>query len=260
MKSYLSIFSLFIKRSFGKIFALLLSLAACELSVFLHNLYTGNITQNEWLDGGLNSYLLGVEMILKQNKLLTLTIASGFIALTIILCLTGCEFSDRQGYTLRRLNVSEKKVLLCQSLYGAVVFGLFIMLQAVILYSMCMIYVDFAAGHENTFEGLVSNQTVFLAFYRSKLLHAFMPMDDTFKHVCNLIMISTLGFSTASFPYFMRRKKFPFETVLLVPIILINFVSDWTEMSYDFVIIGMSLFVIGSIITRTSLEGQAYDR
>ncbi len=260
MRNYLSVFTLFIKRSFGKILTLLLVLTAGEFTLFLHNLNSGNTVHNEFTDGSGKNYLLGIEHILSQNKFLTAVLAAGFIALTIILCLIGCEFSEKQGYTLRRLKISEKKIFLCQSIYGTVIYGAFIMLHAVIFYVFCHIYINFAPGHENYFEGLVSNQTILLAFYRSKIMHALMPMEDILKHISNLTMITALGVSTASFSYLTRRKKAPFETILLIPIILINFASDWTEMTYDLVIIGMSVFVIGSIITRISLEGQAYDR
>ncbi len=260
MRNYLSVFSLFIKKSFGKIFTLLLALTATESALFIHNLNSDNVIKNEFQEGTGHNYLLGIENILGDHRLLLCVLASGFILITLILCLTGCEFSDKQGYTLRRLNLTEKKIFICQSLYGISVYGIFFMLQAFVFYAFCLIYVSFAAGNEYAFEGLVSNQTVFLAFYRSEILHALMPMEDTLKHISNLTMISALGISTASFSYFMRRKKIPFEAVLLIPVILINFASNWTEMTYELVIMGMSAFVTGSIITRISLEGQAYDR
>ncbi len=260
MRNFLSVFSLFIKRSFGKIFALLLAFTAAEGVLFIHNLNSDNVIKNEFQEGTGNNYLLGIENILGDHKLLLVVLASGFILITLILCLIGCEFSDKQGYTLRRLNISEKKIFICQSLYGTAVYGIFFMIQALIFYVFCFMYVNFATGNEYSFEGLISNQTVFLAFYRSEILHALMPLDDILKHISNLTMITAMGVSTASFSYFMRRKKFPFEAILLVPVILINFASDWTEMTYELVIMGMSIFVIGSIITRISLEGQAYDR
>ena len=260
MRNYLSVFTLYIQRSFTKIFLLLTTTSLFELILFIHNLNFGNITQNENFSNTDNTYLLGIEFILNQNKPLLSLLLISFITLTVILCIMGCEFSDKQGYTIRRLNISEKKTFLCQGIYSSVVFGLFIIIQVLIFYTMCVIYIDFATGHENSFEGLISNQTVFLAFYRNKLLHALMPMDNIFKHISNIIMIIALGFSTAAFPYFMRRKKLPFEAVLLIPIILINFASDWTEITYAFVIIGMSLFVTGSLITRISVEEQAYDK
>ncbi len=260
MRNYLSVFSLFVKRSFGKIFALILLLAGAESALFIHNLKSDNVIKNEFSDGTGNNYLLGIENILSDHSLLLIILASGFILITLILCLMGCEFSDKQGYTLRRLNINEKKVFLCQGVYGTAVYGIFMMLQAVFFYTFCLIYVNFAAGHEYGFDGLISNQTVFLAFYRSEILHAFMPMDDIFKYISNLIMILTLGFSTAYFSYLMRRKRVPVGTILLIPVILINFATEWTEMTYELVIIGMCLFVVGCMIAVISTEEQAYDR
>ncbi len=259
MRNYLSVFSLFISRSFGKAIALLAALTTGEFALFMYYLNSENVVKNEYLDGGGKDYLLGIEYILSQNKMLTVFLAAGFVGLTVMLCLTGCKFSGKQGYTLRRLNLNEKRVLLCQSAYGTAVYGIFFMLQAAVFFLFYVIYVSYASEHENTFSGLISNQTVFLAFYRSGLLHGLLPLEDILKYISSLIMIITLGFSTASFSYLMRRKKFPYETVLLVPIILINFTGDWTELTYDFIIMGMSLFVIGSLITRISREGQAYD-
>ncbi len=259
MRNYLSVFSLFIKISFGKIFTLILAFISIEGILFIHNLTTDNVIRNEFQEGTGNNYLLGIENILDDYRFLLIALAFGFVLITLILCLTGCEFSDKQGYTLRRLNINEKKLFLCQSLYGMAVYGIFFMTQAVVFYLFCHIYVNYASGNEYAFEGLISNQTVFLAFYRSKILHALIPMEDALKHISNFVMVTALGVSTASFSFFTRRKKFPYEIILLVPIILINFASEWTEMTYDLIIMGMSIFVIGSIITRTSMEGQAYD-
>lgn len=259
MSNYLSVFSLFIKRSFGKISAVILAFISIEGVLFIHNLTTDNVIKNEYQEGTGNDYLLGIENILGDHRLLSIALASAFIIVTLILCLTGCEFSDKQGYTLRRLNITEKKAFICQSLYGTAVYGIFFMLQGLLFYIFCLIYVNYAKGNEYAFDGLISNQSVFLAFYRSKILHALIPMEDTLKYISNSVMICSMGVSTASFSYFMRRKKIPYETVLLVPVILINFASEWTEMSYELIIIGMSTFVIGSILTRISVEGQAYD-
>ncbi len=260
MRNYLSVFSLFVSRSFGKITALLTALTAGEIGLFLYYLYSDNAIQNEYISEGGADYLLGIEKLIEDNIPLCLLLIAGFIGVTAVLCLNGCEFSEKQGYTLRRLAISEKKVMLCQSAYGMAVYGIFIILHAIIFYAFSLIYVSFAAGHENAFTGIVTEQTVFLAFYRSNIMHAFMPLEDALKIVSNLVMISALGLSTASFSYLMRRKKFPLSAVLLIPVILINFASDWTEMTYDLIIIGVSLFVIGAQITRISTEEQAYDR
>ncbi len=260
MRNYLSVFSLFIKRSFGKIFSLLLLLMSGQSIWFIHRLSSENIIQNEYMSGEGMNYLLGIEKILEADRFLIGLMAVGFILLTLLLCITGCEFSDKQGYTLRRLKITEKKVFICQSIYGAVVYGIFIMLQAVLFCVFCLIYVGFATGHENAFGGLISNQSVFLAFYRSDILHALMPLEDILKHISNLTMIISLGMSTASVSYFMRRKKLFIETFILIPVILLNFASDWTEMTYDMIIIGVSVFIVGILITRISSEGQAYEK
>lgn len=259
MRNYTSVFSLFIKRNFGKVILLICSLSAAEALCFMHLLNSDRVLHNEYLEGGGKTYLLGIEKILESADSLTLLLGAGFIGITLLLSLTGCEFSAKQGYTLRRLNIKEKNILICQSLYNATVYGIFFISQALLYYLFCMVYLNFAADNPNTFDGFLSNQTVFLAFYRSDILHALMPMEDIVKHISSLIMIFALGFSTASASYFMRRKKLFIETFILIPVILINFTGSWTELTYDLIIIGVCLFVTGIIITRLSAEVQAYD-
>ncbi len=257
MKNYLSVFSLYIKSSFTKISALLLLMVSAQTTSFLHTINNNDlivdIRENQ-------NYLLGAEFAFKYNKPFTLILIVGFLLIYLILCLMGSGLSSKEGYTLRRLNISEKETLICHSLYGIFCYGIFIIVEAILLFTLCLVYINFAKGHEYNFDGFLSNQTLFLAFYRNNLLHGFMPLDDILKHISNLTAIIAMGISTAAFPYFTRRKKLSFESFILIPVILLNFTADWTEMTYDLIIMGVSIFVIGIIITRISLEGQAYDR
>lgn len=259
MRKYLSVFSLFIKRNLGKSLLLISAFSAAEALCFIHTLNSDKVLQNEYLSETGKIYLLGIEKIIESTDILILLLGAGFIGITILLCLTGCEFSVKQGYTLRRLEIKEKTVLLCQSLYNATVYGIFFISQALLYYTFCLVYLNFATGNPHIFDGFLSNQTVFLAFYRSDILHALMPIEDIVKHISSLIMIFALGFSTASASYFMRRKKLFIETFILIPVILINFTGSWTEVTYDLIIIGVCLFITGIIITRLSAEVQAYD-
>ncbi len=259
MRNYLSVFTLFVRRNLGKSLLFITAFSAAEALCFLHTLNSDKILQNEYMSETGKNYLLGIEEILEADDILSLLLAIGFLGITVLLCLTGCDFSAKQGYTLRRLNIKEKNVVFCQSLYGATVYGIFFISQALLYYVFCLVFVNFAKGNPNAFEGFLTNQTVFLAFYRSDILHSLMPLDDIVKHISNLFMIFTLGFSTASVSYFMRRKKLFIETFILIPVILLNFTGSWTEFTYDMIIIGVSLFITGVLITRLSTEEQAYD-
>ena len=259
MRNYISVFSLFIKRNFGKSLLLITAFSAAEALIFLHTLNSNKVLRNEYLTETGKTYLLGIEKILEGADAVSFLLGAGFIGITLLLCLTGCDFSSKQGYTLRRLNLKEKGVLICQSVYAATVYGIFFISQAVLYYIFCLIFVNFAEGNPNAFEGFLTNQTVFLAFYRSNILHSLMPMEDILKHISTFIMICALGLSTASFSYFMRRKKLFIETFILIPVIFLNFMGSWREMTYDMIIIGVSLFIIGIIVTRLSLEVQTYD-
>ncbi|MBQ3136195.1 MAG: hypothetical protein IJB74_01800 [Clostridia bacterium] len=258
MRNYLSVFFVQIKSTFNKIMAVILLMGMAQLGLFIHILNSGDIIiPNSFTN---ERFLSGLEGILLDNRAMSFIFASGFLLITVILAINGCKYTSREDYTLRRLNITEKKVMLTKGIYGIFVFSLLLMAEAFVMYIICNIYIYFAENHPQTFEGSVSNQTVFLSFYRSSLIHSVLPLEDYLKYISTFFTIVGMSFSTASIPYFVKRKKLFLETFILVPAVIINFTSAWTAgLAADLALIGVSGFILGILITRISTEEQTYD-
>ncbi|MBQ7116648.1 MAG: hypothetical protein IJN88_00390 [Clostridia bacterium] len=259
MKNYLSVFALQIKSTFSKILAVIFMMSAAQLVLFIHILNSGEIViPNRFTN---EEFLSGIEGILQDSRAMSFIFAFGFLLVTVILAVNGCRYTSREDYTLRRLNITEKKAMLTKGIYGVLVYALFIMAEALVMLIICNIYIHFAESHPQIFDGFISNQTVFLAFYRSNIIHSVLPLEDYFKYISTFIALISISFSTAYISYFVRRKKLFLEAFILVPVILINFTSTWTAgFAADVTLIGVSCFILGILITRISKEEQAYDR
>lgn len=177
MKPNLSVFMLLIRHTAYKLLLLLAVLAAAEWAVFA-------VLCPEPL-----LYSLEEALYLCRVPLLVLT-AVGFAVYSLILLasVTG-RGKDRPAYTLDRLSVSAKNLIFLHSVYNTLAFLLFWSVQALVLLAMSQIYVYHG--------GTLGPQTLFLACWRNDLLHAFLPLEDNFRWVRNLIAAAGLGITYA---------------------------------------------------------------
>lgn len=259
MKNYLSVFYLQIKSTFVRIMSVILLMSAVQTTLFIHILNSGDILIPSWFTD--ETFLSGIEKILQNNYSITIVFSICFILVTVILSLNGCKYASREDYTLRRLNITEKKAMLVKGTYGVFAYSLFFISEALIMFALCCIYSSFAENHPYAFEGSVSNQMIFLAHYRSDLIHSVLPLEDYFKYISTFFAILGMSFSTAFIPYFVKRKRLFLEAFILLPLILLNFTAAWTSgFSSDVFIVGASCFILGVLTVRVSKEEQAYDR
>ena len=73
------------------------------------------------------------------------------------------------------------------------------------------------------------SQTIFLAFYRSELLHSLIPLEEISRWVRNGVMALGLGACAALEPFLQRRKELPWE--ILAPVSLALLFSPWSWVS-----------------------------
>ena len=104
------------------------------------------------------------------------------------------SYTISDTYTAARLSVSGKAVYLWQCIYNTLCYLLFWMVQILIGIGLCRVYEAMAPAE------FVSNQTVFLAFYRSKFLHSFLPFEDTWVWVRNILLVVALGVCSSRIP------------------------------------------------------------
>lgn len=249
MKKFLSVFSLYIRSSVYKLIAVIILMTAAQIVLF-------NKTLNS--DYATAVTLTGIESLTDVSRV-QIVFAAAFLAVTVFLILSGSEFGTKQGYTLRRLCVKEKSVLLCQATANTLLYAVLLISEILISYVLCMMYMKFAETPGIAEKALISNQTVFLAYYRSNFLHALLPLDDILKHISNLVALLGMGFTSAVFPYFLRRKRVSLEVFILMFFIFFNFSNSWTTSSGDVVIIGASFFLTGIAVARLGAEVKAYD-
>ncbi|MBQ9165815.1 MAG: hypothetical protein IJX71_02675 [Oscillospiraceae bacterium] len=138
-----------------------------------------------------------LEVAVDEAKL-SLIFGIGAILVFIILAAVGCEFGNKQGYTLKRLPISEKGVFLCQSVYNSFVFFLLWAVELLITYILCRLYISMVDA------AYLSNQTILLAYYRSDLLHALLPLADITLWIRNVVLVISFGVTTAAVPYYQR--------------------------------------------------------
>lgn len=194
MKRHLSIWMLMARGTIYKVLGLFLALAAADGALFALTLRQG-------------ASVLDLDQALAESHL-SIVFGVCLVLLMAVLSLSGCEFSAKQGYTLRRLRVSQREIFLWQTAHNAVCCFLLLAVQTGIVLALCRVY---AARYPE----MVNGQTVFLAFYRVPFLHSLLPLADVWRHVRNAVLCAALGVCAAAFPVQQRQGKRGFAVVIL---------------------------------------------
>ena len=229
MKKHLSVFMLMAQSTIYKIIGVFIVMAAAEWSLFYARLKQGATGDR-----------FNLELVVEESHILW-GFAIAFVLITILLCQTGCGFSSKVGYTIKRLSISEKMVFFWQSLYNVICFCLFWMVQILLVFGFCNLYVKMAP------EGYVTNQTVFLAFYRSDFLHSLLPMEDVGFWIKNIMIVLGMGICSAGYPVSQRRGKKIQEVIPLAGCIMVFFVGELGEFLTPAIVI--CTCILGIIIT-----------
>lgn len=197
MKKHLSVLELMARSTIYRVFVLLISMVAVEAGLFWFQLSQG---PNE------NGFSL--EMVIRQSHI-SWVFGVFLLLLTMLLCQTGLETNSKQGYTMMRLSISERWVFFWQSVYNSICYLILWMVQVLIAMILSFLYVSKAPAE------YVTNQTMFLAFYRNDFFHALLPFEDGMIWVVNIMVFVTLAICVARFPMVQWRGKRAFEFIPL---------------------------------------------
>ncbi len=184
MRKHLSVFMLMAQHSFYKILAILILSAVLQLG-FSYYLITEKIVQ--------------IQMIEVIAQKLPLFFQVSFILIFALLLTTTAEQKGKERYTLMRLAISEKKVFFWQSLYNFFAFSLLYLVQILVAIGVSFMFVNIAPAE------YVSEQTIFLAFYRSDFFNALLPTVEDIIFVRNVASILAFSMISAFVP--MRGKR-----------------------------------------------------
>lgn len=243
MKKYLSVFSLFVRSSFYKALILFLIMAGSQILLFSYKI------------NSVSTKINSLESAVDESKIFII-FAAAFIALTVILSISGTR--GKQGYTLRRLRITEKETFFCQLIFNTFTYAMLIIVELITLMIIISIFIKLCSS-ELYGENFITHQTVFLSFYRNDFMHSILPLDDVFRHIRNTFFIVGMGISSAAFPFLMRRKKICFETAILAIIIIFSFndsLEAYSEISFCVLTVLLTSWAAG----RCLREDVAYEK
>lgn len=236
MKRHLSIWMLMARSTIYKVLGLFLALTAVDGTLFALALRRG---ASEY----------GLEQVLTEWPF-PIAFGACLLLLMVVLCLNGCEFSAKQGYTLRRLRVSQRELFLWQAVHNVVCCFLLLAVQTLIVLALCWVYVA-------RYPDMVNGQTVFLAFYRVPFLHSLLPLADAWRYVRNAVLCVALGVCAAAFPVQQRQGKRGIAVVILTISTVAFFCQsmaggDFGMIGAAVVVVTVALFNVSEVLHETA--------
>ncbi len=234
MKKHSSVVLLFARSTIFPILALLAVMTAAELALFRHEL---NVHLRSFANG---DNFDSLEQIVDYSSIL-LIFGLAFLLMTIILCLPGCRFGSRTDYTIGRLSLDERTIYWWQVGYNAACYVILWAVQLGVALVCCAAYLTAAP------EGAYTGQTVFLACYRSPLLHALLPLEDVLLWLRNLAFLVGLALSTARVPVCRRQGRAP-VAVIVMALTLFFFPRALGDYGYDVIVLWPTIGVIGGVL------------
>ncbi len=234
MKKHLSVLMLFARSSIYKLTGLLVLMAGTETALFF-------LALEKAPD-------IALETVFSRGRT-GIVCAVAFVLYTVVLCLTGCEFGSKQGYTLRRLRVSEWSVYFWQTGYNLCCYLIFWFVQLAAALLLCGLYMSHGGG----------SQDVFLAFYRSSFLHSLLPLDETSRYVRNAVLAPALALAAAYFPLCQRYGKLAVGTIFLAGLTVVMFSNAMGGFGGDAIVILFSGFFAATSVYGVYRRRKHYE-
>ena len=194
MRKHLSVLGLWVRCSLYKILGVIAIMGIAEYMLFYFNL------KREMTVYEATETFSRPEMLIDRSGIF-ICFAAAFVLITLLLIMSGCQFSSKVSYTIKRLGVNEKYVFLYQCIYNLLIYALLWSVQVILC--ICMLK-SYTAHTPIEFFG---EQNIFLAFYRSTRLHPLLPLSNGILWARNAVLLVSLALCTAEFPYQQRRGK-----------------------------------------------------
>lgn len=246
MRQHVSVLMLFARSSIYKVAALLAAMTAVECGLFYYLLQS----KAEEIAAG----AVALESMFWWHYV-------AFMLSTILLAVVLMQVADGAGskvrYTLHRLSIPERQVVLWNGLYNFGCVLLLWMVQAVVALGLCVWYTQAAP------EEFVNHQTVALAFSRSTFLHRLIPRGDIWSWVLILVTAFTMGLMLAWESYSGRwktkTKKLSFNGYFVIWWMFVNIFDEYPG-TFDlltFAGCGVLLIIIMASLCRKGVMDDA---
>ena len=216
MKQHGSALLLAVRGTINQLLGLLGVMLAAETALFYGAFRRASANQ---ISGAIS-----LEELFTQSRIAWVC-GGAFLLLCAVCCLQGSELrGGKVWYTLRRLSVREGTVAAWWSLCYTACFLIFWAAQLLFALLACRYYVHAA---EPTFVG---EQTVFLAFARSRYLHALLPLDEPTRYIRNLAFALSQGVTCSAWSYRQRQGAWGAAAVVLAALVTVTFawpIGSW---------------------------------
>lgn len=211
MKRYVSVFEMIARSSIYKVLLVIATMVVAEL-VYFYLAFTS--AQGLIIEEYIDETFFGIAFKV------------AYTLITVLLILPGMNLGSRQSYTLKRLRIKEKNIYWLQAVYNFLAFVILWGVQLLVILGFVVFYQNHLP--EGT---VITNQTMFLAFYRVDFMHSILPLEDK----TNWMMLFSIGAVTAlaaaECTKLQRVGKFAFELCVMVATTWIVFPR---ELGYDF--------------------------
>lgn len=192
----------------------------------------------------------GLENIIDRSGMVWV-MAAAFIALTVQLCAAGGDKGGRQNYILQRLFIQERTITVWQMAVNALFYLLFWMVQSLLILGLC-------ASIWNP-EDALSGQALFLACWRSPLMHGLIPMGEILVWIRNAFFCAILGIVTAKYSWCRRRGKFGVGVLFAAAACLLFFPREVGKAVEDTLVMLFLLTVASGAVTGIVTEEEEDD-
>lgn len=179
MNRYKSVFSLFVRCSFGKVVTVILITAALQSFLFLHHI-SGLAASNQ---------IICIESLFESSLTNGTYFGVLFLIGLILILLVANLIGKSSAYTLNRLGLSRKSILFCHWIYTTICIFIYWSSQIAtaffILQNLSSSYSDLMPDDFN----------IFLVFWRSATLHKILPLYvpmDFIKTLINVLVCESL--------------------------------------------------------------------
>lgn len=241
MRKYLSLFNLYARVNFWKVFWLFMAMTVAEIVLF----FTHGAAEEAYL----------YDALMRIPTVAVIRMGAWVLYSVLIASMT--DKGGRMNNLILRLGISEKTVYWIHVVYNTLIVTLFFLLQGLVYLLYCGIYAYVTPGE-------LDPMSVFAAAYQHPVFHRFFPLHNVVTWMENVILILGFGICTAANPVRARRKMLNINSfILFVFAVTTLTVSNTNYLGYESLVFVMpfTLFcVFFSLWGVLSLEVDDYGK
>lgn len=247
ISKYYSVWILYVKSSIGKVLGIMILMTAAEGILF--ETILRKAVEAVGKEQSLYGYSVSLETVFTESRI-SWVFAAVFILISIIL-MTACgEYGSKTGYTLARLQITERAVFLMRTAANVCFYLLLLVWQILMTYGM-------ARHYTLQPELYVTNQTIVLAYYRNAFLHGLLPLSDIIYWIRNILALAGLSVAAACYPILRIRTKVVPEAILWIAMTIMWFQARTGENNLTWLVI--LLILDAEMLLRIRGKGVVLD-